>query len=126
SVSQPSRPPQTRHRSVAQRWSGAVATEGKDWIRGRLPTARLRTCQPLSWKIRCTVFLFIPSRPATVRYPNEGSSSIISLIGSASSGLILGGAFVGRQYTLRRATPNQRHILTIEPSNPSSRSPCWI
>ena len=36
-------------------------------MRGRLPTARLRTCQPWSWKIRCTVFLFIRSRPATVR-----------------------------------------------------------
>ena len=67
SVSQPSRPPQIRHRSVAQRWFGAVATDGKAWIRGRMPIARLRTCQPLSWKMRCTVFLFMPSNPATVR-----------------------------------------------------------
>jgi len=36
-------------------------------IRGRLPSARLRTCQPFSWKIRCNVFLFIARRPVTVR-----------------------------------------------------------
>ena len=54
----------------AARWVGvviAVATDGKASIRGRWPMARLRTCQPLSWKMRCTVFLFMPSNPATVR-----------------------------------------------------------
>ena len=30
---------------VAQRWFGADATDGNAWIRGRMPTARLRTCQ---------------------------------------------------------------------------------
>ena len=47
--------------------TGPWATDGKAWMRGRRPTARLRTCHPLSWKIRCTVFLFMPSSPATVR-----------------------------------------------------------
>jgi hypothetical protein len=37
---------------LAQRSSGAVATDGKAWIRGRKPTGRLRTCQPLIWKMR--------------------------------------------------------------------------
>src|SRR3990167_9217156 len=27
-------------------------------MRGRKPTARLRTCQPFNWKMRWTVFLF--------------------------------------------------------------------
>jgi len=67
SASQPSRPPQIRHRSVAQRWFGAVATDGKAWIRGRMLTTRLRICQPTSWKTRRTAFLFMPSKPATVR-----------------------------------------------------------
>ena len=41
--------------------------EGKAWMRGLKPTGRLRTCQPLIWKMRCTVFLLNPSRCATVR-----------------------------------------------------------
>ena len=36
-------------------------------MRGHMPTARLRTCQPLIWKIRCTVFLLKPKSHATVR-----------------------------------------------------------
>lgn len=32
--------------SVAQRSLGALATEGRDWIRGLKPTGRLRTCPP--------------------------------------------------------------------------------
>ncbi len=63
----PVTPPQIRHMSVAQRSLGALATDGSDWIQGRKPTGRLRTCQPLSWKTRCTVFLVSPSRCATVR-----------------------------------------------------------
>ena len=51
-VVQPSRPAQTRHRSVDQRSFGAFATEGTASMRGRMPTGRLRTCQPLSWKMR--------------------------------------------------------------------------
>ena len=51
-VCQPSRPAQIRHRSVAQRWFGAVETEGNASMRGRWPIARLRTCQPFNWKIR--------------------------------------------------------------------------
>lgn len=46
---QPSLPAQARARSVDQRSFGAVATEGTASMRGRMPTARLRTCQPLSW-----------------------------------------------------------------------------
>jgi len=49
----------------------------------------------LSWKIRCTVFLLMPSSAATVRYPNDGSASIISLIGSANSGFTLTDDLVG-------------------------------
>lgn len=55
SVVQPSVPTQTRARSVDQRSFVAVVTEGSASIRGRAPTGRLRTCQPLSRKIRCTV-----------------------------------------------------------------------
>ena len=51
-VCQPSRPAYTRHRSVAQRSFGVVATDGSASIRGRCPMARLRTCRPLSWKNR--------------------------------------------------------------------------
>ena len=51
-VCQPSRPAQTRQRSVAPRTFGVVATDGSASIRGRCPMALLRTCQPLSWKIR--------------------------------------------------------------------------
>ncbi|WP_268236923.1 hypothetical protein [Salipiger profundus] len=47
--------------------SGAAATDGTAWMRGRMPTARLRTCQPLIWNIRCTVFLLKPRSQATVR-----------------------------------------------------------
>lgn len=67
SDAQPSSPAQIRHRSVDQRSFGALATEGKAWMRGRMPIARLRTCQPWIWKMRCTVFLLNPSRCATVR-----------------------------------------------------------
>jgi hypothetical protein len=49
-VCQPSRPAQTRHRSVAKRSFGVVATEGSASMRGRCPIALLRTCQPISWK----------------------------------------------------------------------------
>ena len=31
---------------------GAFATEGTASMRGRMPIGRLRTCQPLSWKMR--------------------------------------------------------------------------
>ena len=47
-----------RHRN--ERWILAS-------VRGRSPTARLRTCQHPSWKMRCTVFFFMPSKPATGR-----------------------------------------------------------
>ena len=57
------RPPRARHRSGALRGFGALATEGKAW---RCPSARLRTCQLLSWKIRYRVFFFIPNSPTTV------------------------------------------------------------
>lgn len=57
----------TRHMSVAQRWFGCSANDGRACTRGRKPCGRLRTYQPFSWKIRCTVFLFIDSRLATVR-----------------------------------------------------------
>lgn len=67
SEAQPSFKVQTRARSVDQRSFGAAATEGTAWIRGRMPTARFLTCQPLIWKIRCTVFLLKPSSHATVR-----------------------------------------------------------
>jgi hypothetical protein len=66
-VAQPSRPAQTRHKSVDQRVFGAAATDGKAWIRGLYPTGRFLTCQPMSWKTHCTVFLLNPSRCATVR-----------------------------------------------------------
>ena len=36
-------------------------------MRGRMPIGRLRTCQPLIWKMRCTVFLLKPRSQATVR-----------------------------------------------------------
>lgn len=65
-LSQSSRPPQTQHKSVDQRSSGWVATEGSALIWGCMPIVRLRICQPFSWKMRCTVFLFMLSRP-TVR-----------------------------------------------------------
>lgn len=42
-------------------------TEGIARTRGLKPTGRLRTCQCLSWKIRCTLFLLNLSRCATVR-----------------------------------------------------------
>src|SRR3546814_2492655 len=67
SVAHPSRPAQMQHRSVDHRSLGAAATEGMAWIRGLKPMARFFTCQPLSWKMRCTVFLLKPSRYATVR-----------------------------------------------------------
>ncbi|MCY1380125.1 hypothetical protein D9M69_679150 [compost metagenome] len=95
-VVQPSRPAQTRHISVAQRSLGALAAEGSDWIRGLKPTGRLRTCQPLSWKMRCTVFLLNPSRCATVRYPKDGFSSIMALIGATKCSFSVGAAFTGR------------------------------
>ncbi|XUP37554.1 hypothetical protein WAE31_08185 (plasmid) [Xanthomonas axonopodis pv. vasculorum] len=41
------------------------------------------------------MFWFIRSRPATVRYPNDGSASIMALIGSASSGFTFGAALRG-------------------------------
>ncbi|WP_235429725.1 hypothetical protein [Xanthomonas sp. GPE 39] len=41
----------------------------------------------MSWKIRYTLFLLIPSNPATVRSSNDGSTSISAWIGSASSDL---------------------------------------
>lgn len=67
SVFQPSRPAQTRQRSVDQRSFGAVATEGTASMRGRMPIGRLRTCQPLIRKMRWTVFLLKPKSQATVR-----------------------------------------------------------
>ncbi|WP_269079384.1 MULTISPECIES: hypothetical protein [Xanthomonas] len=39
--------------------------------------------------------MFIPNSPATVRYPNDGSASIMALIGSASSGFTFGAALRG-------------------------------
>lgn len=66
---QPSHPVQTRHRSVDQRSFGAAATDGIASIRGRMPIGRLRTCQPVIWKILCTVFLLKPRIQATVRSP---------------------------------------------------------
>lgn len=65
-------------------------------MRQRKPTGRFFTCQPLSWKIRCTVFLLKSSRCATVRYPNEGFPSIIDLIGAANRASTFGTALVGR------------------------------
>ncbi len=50
STAQPSRPLQTRHRSVAQRSFGAAATEGMACTRGRKPTGRFFTCHRFSWK----------------------------------------------------------------------------
>jgi hypothetical protein len=44
-LSQPSRPPQTRHRFVAQCSSGRVATEGRVWIRADGPRP---ACVPAS------------------------------------------------------------------------------
>jgi hypothetical protein len=38
-------------KSVDHRSSGRVATDGKASILGRMPIARLRTCQPRIWKI---------------------------------------------------------------------------
>nr|WP_268892044.1 DUF2793 domain-containing protein [Cereibacter sphaeroides] len=67
SVAQPSRPAQTRQRSVDHRSLGAWATEGTASILGRIPIWRFRTCQPLIWKMRWTVFLLKPSSQATVR-----------------------------------------------------------
>jgi hypothetical protein len=64
---QPSRPAQIRHRSVDHRSLGAVATEDSASMRGLNQIVRFFTCQPLSWKMRCTVFLLNPSRWATVR-----------------------------------------------------------
>lgn len=55
SAAQPSRPAQIRHRSVDQRSLGALATDGNAWILGRIPMARLRTYQPLIWKMCWTV-----------------------------------------------------------------------
>ena len=74
---------------------GAVATDGKAWILGLNPTGRLRTCQPMIWKTRCTVFLFMSNRWATVRYPKEGFSSIIALIGLTYWSCTLGSPLVG-------------------------------
>ena len=48
SVAQPSRPAQIRHMSLDQRSFGALATDGTASMRGRMPTGRFRTCQPLS------------------------------------------------------------------------------
>ena len=45
----------------------AAAFEGMACTRGLKPKGRFFTCQPLSWKTRCTVFLLKPSRCATVR-----------------------------------------------------------
>lgn len=57
--------------------------------------ARLCTCQPFMRKTRCTVCLLNPNSQATVLYPNEGSSSIMALIGSAKRGSTLAADFVG-------------------------------
>ena len=38
-----------------------LATDGIAWIRGLKPIGRLRTCQPISWNTRCTVFLLNPT-----------------------------------------------------------------
>lgn len=76
SVTHPSRPAQTRHISVDPRSFGAVATDGMACTRGRKPIGRFRTRQPINRKIRCTVFLLNPSKCASVRYPNDGDSSI--------------------------------------------------
>jgi hypothetical protein len=53
--------------SVAQRWLGARATNGNAFTGGRKPIGRFFTCQPLSWKMRRTVFLLKSNRCATVR-----------------------------------------------------------
>ncbi|CFO05214.1 Uncharacterised protein [Bordetella pertussis] len=50
-----------------QRSLGIVATDGSAWMRGLKPIGRLRTCQPINWNTRCTVFLLNPNRCATVR-----------------------------------------------------------
>jgi hypothetical protein len=47
------------------------------------------------WNTRCTVFLFMSSKYATVRYPNEGFSSIMALIGSTNFAWTLGSPLVG-------------------------------
>lgn len=70
-----SRPDQTRHISVDQRSLGFAAIDGSAWILGWKPIGRLRTCQPLSWKMRWTVFLLNPSNHATVRYPKNHQTS---------------------------------------------------
>ncbi len=45
---QPSLPVQIRARSVDHLPFGAAAADGTAWMRGRMPTARLQTCHPLS------------------------------------------------------------------------------
>ncbi|ANN77446.1 hypothetical protein BAU07_10325 [Bordetella flabilis] len=59
-------------------------------MRGLKPMRRLRTFQLISWNTRCTAFLLNPNRSATVRYPNDGDSSIIALIGATNLGSTLG------------------------------------
>jgi len=45
-------PAQTRQRSIAQRSSGAMATDGIACTLGLKPTGHFLTCQPRSWKTR--------------------------------------------------------------------------
>ncbi|WP_285675102.1 hypothetical protein [Paralimibaculum aggregatum] len=94
-------------------------------MRGRAPTGRFRTCQPLIWKIRCTVFLLKPSSQATVRQPKAGSFSISTLIGSATAGSTFGGALAGLSQTVRRGTPNQAQSLVSGMATPSASRPSW-
>ena len=47
SVVQPSRPAETRHRSVDQRSFGAAATDSTASMRGRMPTGRLARAGPV-------------------------------------------------------------------------------
>ncbi len=57
SVRHPSRADETRHRAVAPRSLGVVATPGGASIYGRWPIALLPTCQPLSSSTRWNVYL---------------------------------------------------------------------
>lgn len=57
---QPSLPP----RPGTGRWPSddlALLPEKPSSTRAREPSARMHRCQPLSWKIRCTVFSCMPS-----------------------------------------------------------------
>lgn len=45
----------------------ALGYRGQHRNTGTKPTVHIRACECINWKSPCTVFLFMPNRPANVR-----------------------------------------------------------